>query len=237
MAVRLGILYPGEAAADDYAALTQKVRPAAAVLLQRTPVPEDAHTVPALRELGHSERLVPRAGHCRRNGAQAVIWACTSGGFVRGPDGAAEQVRRLGAAAGRPATNTALAYVAALQALELTRVAVSATYPEPVAVLFDEFLQMHGIEIVRRTCRNIPSAAAAGHLRAASVDRFIDGDDPRAQALLVPDTALHTADRIESWERRLGKPVLTANQVTLWGAMTLAGADPTAGPGRLFQTS
>ena len=43
---------------------------------------------------------------------------------------------------------------------------------------------------------------------------------------LVPDTALPTLDILAELEESLGKPVLTANQVTLWQAFHLAGAPP-----------
>ena len=51
-------------------------------------------------------------------------------------------------------------------------------------------------------------------------------DSPRAQALLIPDTALHTAMWVADLERRAAKPVLTANQVTAWMGLRLAGNTP-----------
>jgi maleate cis-trans isomerase len=47
-------------------------------------------------------------------------------------------------------------------------------------------------------------------------------DHPQAEALLLPDTALHTAAHIPALEKDLGKPVLTANQVTVWEGLRLA---------------
>lgn len=48
-----------------------------------------------------------------------------------------------------------------------------------------------------------------------------EADSPDAEALLLPDTALHTATHIPALEKELGKPVLTANQVTVWEALRL----------------
>jgi maleate cis-trans isomerase len=46
---------------------------------------------------------------------------------------------------------------------------------------------------------------------------------------------MHTARLIERLEAELGKPVLTANQVTLWQGLRLAGlAVPTPRLGTLF---
>ena len=47
------------------------------------------------------------------------------------------------------------------------------------------------------------------------------GDHPEAEAVLLPDTALHTAAWIQELEAALGKPVLTANQVTVWEGLRL----------------
>jgi maleate cis-trans isomerase len=53
--------------------------------------------------------------------------------------------------------------------------------------------------------------------------------------VLVPDTALHTIAGLETLEAAVGKPVLTANQVSAWEGLRLAGAGPVPhGPGRLF---
>ena len=64
------------------------------------------------------------------------------------------------------------------------------------------------------------------------------GDDPAADAVLVPDTALTTTQHIAGLEVELGKPVLTANQVTIWYALQVAGVLTQApGFGRLLALS
>ena len=51
----------------------------------------------------------------------------------------------------------------------------------------------------------------------------------------MPDTALHTAAWLTDFEDAVGKPVLTANQVTFWEALRLAGQQARADRlGRLF---
>jgi maleate cis-trans isomerase len=61
-------------------------------------------------------------------------------------------------------------------------------------------------------------------------------DHPDAEAVLLPDTALHTAAWLDELEEVLGKPVLTANQVSVWEGLRLAGdTRPRDGLGSLFQ--
>jgi maleate cis-trans isomerase len=53
----------------------------------------------------------------------------------------------------------------------------------------------------------------------------------------VPDTALHTVRLVDVWEAGLGRPVLTANQVSAWHGLRLAGWQGRAsGLGALFDS-
>jgi hypothetical protein len=53
-------------------------------------------------------------------------------------------------------------------------------------------------------------------------------DTPDAEAVFAACTALHTLDVLEALEDDLGKPVVTANQATMWDALRLAGVSPPA---------
>ena len=73
--------------------------------------------------------------------------------------------------------------------------------------------------------------------RTAVLDHATRNDHPRAEAILLPDTALHTIEFLDELEAAAGKTVLTANQVTVWEALRLAGAlMPQEGLGTLFRT-
>ena len=54
--------------------------------------------------------------------------------------------------------------------------------------------------------------------------------------MFVSCTNLPTYDVIAPLERELGKPVLTANQVTMWAALRVAGA-AAVGPGQRLLTA
>ena len=58
-----------------------------------------------------------------------------------------------------------------------------------------------------------------------------DVDTPEGDAIFISCTGLRTAAIIEDLEADLGKPIVTANQATLWHAAQLAGA-PVARPAR-----
>jgi maleate cis-trans isomerase len=230
----VGFIYPDHAAESDY--------PWAARLLGVSlPVVHvygtDLHAVPELMDLGSPAKLAEGVALLAPQRPAAVVWACTSGSFVFGPDGAAEQVERLAAQAGVPASSTSFAFVHALAALGCRRVAVAASYPHDIAELFASFVAAHGVTVEAIGDAGIPTAAEVGRLTPAQVRELaVRNDAPGAEALLIPDTAMHTIAQVDELERLLGKPVLTANAVTVWEGLRIAGiACRAAGLGTLFE--
>ncbi|MEV6834265.1 decarboxylase [Streptomyces sp. NPDC051133] len=219
----LGFLYPGHSAEDDYPRIEQLLGSDIRVDLVHTDIGEDAHRVDALREMGSAERLGAGMEGLRLAGAETVVWACTSGSFVHGWDGAQDQVRALARLAGMPASSTSFAFVHAARELGVRRVAVGATYPQDVAELFGDFLRAGGLEVVGMRSSGIVTAAEVGTWGEEDVLTLARAADvPDAQAVLLPDTALHTAAHLALLEKALSKPVLTANQVTVWEGLRLA---------------
>lgn len=234
-----GFLYPGHSAEDDYPAFAERLGGGARLQVVHTLMREDAHRVDALLDVGGADVLTAGAERLRALGADSAVWACTSGSFVFGWEGARLQVAGVEAAAGVPASSTSFAFVNALRHLGLSRVAVAATYPDDVAQRFVEFLGEGGITVASLASRGIVTAAEVGLLPPQEVVDFVARNDhPGAEAVLVPDTALHSAGLLDALEERLGKVVLTANQVSVWEGLRLAGAErPRPGLGTLFRTT
>lgn len=236
---RLGFLYPGYAAEDDYPRMARLIGDGIAVELVHTSVGVDAHRADALIDLGSTERLRDGASVLKQRNVDCAVWACTSGSFIFGWEGARRQVQELEDFLAVPASSTSFAFVNAIRALNLKRVSIAATYPRDVAEAFATFLSESGIETVSIGSQDIITATEVGTLRRERVISFVSsGDHPDAEAVLVPDTALHTIEWIEELESALGKPVLTANQVTMWEALRLTGTrreHPSLG--HLFRTS
>ncbi|MEU2551147.1 MULTISPECIES: maleate cis-trans isomerase family protein [unclassified Streptomyces] len=219
----LGFLHPGRPGEDDYPRIEQLLGSDIRVDLVHTDVGEDHLRVDALREMGSPERLAAGMERLRLTGAETVVWASTSGSFVHGWEGAQEQVRSLAVMAGMPASSTSFAFVHAAHEIGARRVAVGTTYPEEVAALFADFLRTGGLEVVATRSSGIVTADEVGtwgEEEVLTLARAADAAD--AQAVLLPDTALHTAAHLALLEKALSKPVLTANQVTVWEGLRLA---------------
>ena len=157
------------------------------------------------------------------------MWACTSGSFVYGTQGARAQADAIASRAGVPASSTSLAFTEACRALGLTRVAVAASYPADLAGHFRTFLQDAGIEVVSFLANDIATAGEVGLLGRDEVTRLVlAADAPDAEAILVPDTAMHSLRWLDHLEEAAGKTVLTANQVTVWEGARIGAGSPGA---------
>lgn len=233
----IGFLYPGYSAEDEYPTMERLLAASGSPVslpVVHTLMREDAHRVDALLDIGGADVLA--SGARSLPAVDAAVWACTSGSFVFGWDGASAQVSGVSEASGVPASSTSFAFVNAARHLGLTRVAVAATYPREVASRFVSFLGSAGIEVVSLSCEGIVTAAEVGTLGRDEVLSFVAANDHvDAQAVLVPDTALHTVSWLTDLEESLGKPVLTANQVSVWEGLRLVGASSSrTGLGALF---
>jgi len=234
--ITVGLLYPGYGAEDDYPALEARLGGAVRLPLVHTSVGEDAHRVEALLDLGHATRLAEGARELASHRPDSVMWACTSGSFVFGWDGARDQVDGLSRELQLPVSSTSIAFVNAVHALGITRVGVAASYPQDVAARFFEFLDKGGIDVIGTASHGILTAAEVGLLDHDDVVSLVQTvDTAEVDALLIPDTAMHSLAWLDDLEVAAGKPVLTANQVTVWEGLNLLGAVPRLeGMGSLF---
>ncbi|MGH3626970.1 MAG: maleate cis-trans isomerase, partial [Sciscionella sp.] len=167
----LGFLYPGHAAEDDYPRMQAMLGDRAELIVAHT-YGQDLHAVRELLDLGSPHRLAQGAAQLRVHRPDAVLWACTSGSFVYGPEGAQRQLDALAEAAGVPASSTSFAFLHAIKALGLHRVAIAASYPAEVAALFADFLAAGGIEVLGLSSAGITTAAAVGALNEDEVISF-----------------------------------------------------------------
>jgi maleate cis-trans isomerase len=199
-------------------------------------VAEDAHREDALRLTGDQAALQDGATQLMAEPMDALVWACTSGSFVFGFQGARRQAAALEAFAGVPTSSTSLAFLDACRHLGVTRVALAATYPMDVVELFVRFLAEGGLSVVARTGAGIITGMEVGTLERGDILGMVAGANHQdAEAILIPDTAMHSIGFLEELDQAAGKPVLTANQVSIWQGLRMAGHPATQpGMGALF---
>jgi maleate isomerase len=164
-----------------------------------------------------------------------TAYACTSGSFIGGLVGEAALVAAMEDAGAPAAVTTSGALLIALRQLRITRIAAVTPYTEDLNEGLDGYLAEAGVEVVASAGLGLSSEIWTVPYETTS-DLVRDTDTPDAQAVFVSCTNLPTYDVIAKLEADLGKPVLTANQVTMWAALTIAGRNA-VGPGqRLLET-
>jgi maleate isomerase len=165
-----------------------------------------------------------------------VTYACASGSFVNGAAGEAALQASMMSAGAPAATTTSGGLIQALRALGLNRIAVVTPYIDSVTERLLGFLGEHRVEVV--------SSVGLGLLDhiwkvgyAEIVQAVTTVDVPDADGLFISCTNVPTYDIIGPLERWLGKPVLTANQVTMWSALHAIGSPMMAAGQWLSQVS
>ena len=183
-----------------------------------------------ITRISESALVADAAADLVTTGSRVHAYACTSGSFIRGVLGERALVQSMVAAGAPAAVTTSGALTAGLAHLGVTRVAVATPYDEELTELLGEFLVEAGVRLVgsahlglSNDIWKVPYETTAELIRRA--------DRTEAEAICVSCTNLHTYDLIAPLEAELGKPVLTANQVTMWASLRVLGC-AAVGPGQ-----
>lgn len=217
---RIGIIYPGDGALDrefwDFAP------DAVSLHFTRQPQHEGPVGLATMKALVDDGSLESCADSLKIIRPAAVAFGCTSASFIRGLDGEKAIRDRIEKASGSRATTTSGSILAGCRILGLGKVAVAAPYVEEVSVKLGEFLEEGGIGVTRVRPMGLDSGIA--EVPVSEVVRVgLETDTPDADGLVISCTNLVTLEAIPELERRLGKPVVSANQATVWNACRLAG--------------
>lgn len=220
---RLGIIYPADGALDhEYWELVPN---GVSVHITRLSIPTEEQTLAALQAQTQSLDIERAASDLSVIPLDAIAYACTSGSFVHGKGSDMEIIRRMETASGVTCTTTTTAAVRALQTLGCKRISVVTPYPDEVNASLKAFMEDSGFNVVtlrglglNREIYNQPAGAAYRLAREA--------DDSAADAIFISCTNFRTVEVLEALERDLGKPVVSANQVTVWDLLRLAGVNP-----------
>ena len=179
-------------------------------------------TVEFAEEICSADVVAPAVGSLLATRPEAVAYACTAASFVRGKAG--EKLLRsaiLEAGAPQAATSSG-ALLMALDVLQITSLAIATPYNEVLTDLLGNYIEESGRKVVSRRFLDLEEGIA--RVKYSAVRRMAhEVDHPDAEAIFFSCTNLHTFDMIEELEKELGKPILSANQVTMWAAFKLGG--------------
>lgn len=175
-----------------------------------------AHLASATRDLLHIE-------------PEVVCYLCSSASFVNGIAGERETRSIMSAAGGPQPLTTSGALAEVLPELDLAKIAVVTPYFADVTAKLHQFLGELGVETVASQHLGLGGGIWRVDYRTVA-EHIMAADRPDAEAIFVSCTNLPTFDLVEPLERMLGKPVFTANQLTMWACLRRMRV-PTVGPG------
>jgi len=125
---------------------------------------------------------------------------------------------------GKPATTAATATIQALEVLGVKRLAFCAPWTDEINEFSVGFLRANGIEVPRHKALGIAKNLDIGRLDSSTAyDMALELDGPDVEAIMLACGNWFTMEVIDQLEQKTGKPVLTTNQVSLWGALKILG--------------
>ncbi len=181
------------------------------------------------REVVHAAGLLADAK------CDIIVFHCTGSSMEAGFEGEQRIVSAMAAATGRRATSTASAIVEALHAVGAHRLALISPYESNEHEV--SFLRSAGFEVVMDRAMRLPGSDAYVSTPASFwIEATEQAADPRVDAYLLSCTNIRSPEVVEELEQRLGKPVITSNQATLWYCLRACGLpDVVPGLGGLFR--
>ncbi|SEO57373.1 maleate cis-trans isomerase family protein [Amycolatopsis saalfeldensis] len=180
-------------------------------------VSDSRHLAAATRDVLHVE-------------PEVVAYLCSSGSFVNGIDYERSLTKAICDAGAPDAVTTSGALAEVLQQLDLHKVSVLTPYDADLTGKLHDFLGELGVHTVSSDHLGLGGGIWKVSYRTIA-ERILAADHSDAEAIFVSCTNLPTFDLIEPLEAALGKPVLTANQLTMWACLRRMGL-PIVGPGR-----
>jgi maleate cis-trans isomerase len=167
----------------------------------------------------------------------AIVFAATAPTLAKGKGYDRELINRMEDASGRPATTAATAFVEALGALGVERIAIGQPWSKTMEKPMIAFMEAHGFEVVHSEVVGFVHSIELGRVGPDTAYELARRTDrPEAQAIIMPGGNWASMPVIDRLENELGKPVLVNNAVSIWaGLRLLKRTDSIAGYGRLLR--
>lgn len=234
---RLGIIYPESGLADmEYYHLAPA---GVSVHITRTSMADEegSVTLETMTQVAGGERFDALAASLSSIKPHALCWMCTSGSFSRGPLWDETLRNILSTHGGCPATTTSTAMVTALNALGTKNVALGTPYEPRLNQKLVEYVNHFGFTVVNQVGLNLTLDWDIGRLGPEELRNLVmNANVDDAEAVFISDTGIILSPIVQSLEDDLGKPVISANMVSMWHMLRMAGIrEPQPGLGRLFQ--
>lgn len=151
-----------------------------------------------------------------------IAYGCTSGSLIKGLNFDKGIIEEIELETKIKATTTSTALLDALKELGVKTIAVGTPYSNEINEKVKNFLEEAGFKITNIIGLNIPSDVDVGKQEpyvAYSLGKRVNTDD--AECIFLSCTDFRTFEIIDILEKKLRKPIISSNQVTLWHILKL----------------
>jgi maleate isomerase len=183
------------------------------------------------------EDAVKAAADLTTAGVNVIIYGCTSGSFIGGPDWEAKLTHTLEEETGLPAITTTRAVIEGLKVLNAKKIVVATPYPHEIDEKEREFLENKGFRVLAMKGLGIIDNLKVGLQAPETAYRLVkEIFMPEADAVFISCTNFRTIEIIEALELDLIRPAITSTQASMWAALRkLNIKDKTSGFGKLLR--
>jgi maleate cis-trans isomerase len=169
-----------------------------------------------------------------------IAYGCTTGSFYKGAGWDREMLALIERRAGVPAVAASPSVVEALRFFGAERISVATPYPEWNNQKLRAYLETAGFEVLNVDGEPVAARSGAQGINDQDPESVIEFASkvcrPEADVLFCSCTAWRSMEAAEILEQRVGKPVVTSNQATIWAAFRKIGiCQPIRGFGRLLE--
>ena len=152
---------------------------------------------------------------------KAIAYGFTTATFYRGAEHAREMVRTIEENSGAIGIVPSLAIIEALAFFKAKKISIATPYPEWNNQVLLEFFRETDIEVLKLDGDSRPAEKAIQSpmwdQKPETILEFtVNSCHSKADVLLLPCTAWRSFEVVEQIEYKLGIPVVTANQATIW---------------------
>ena len=166
---------------------------------------------------------------------QAICHGCTASGFLKTPQEDSDQAKELTAQTQIPCVTSAASIVGALRAVSAQKISVASPYEPWLNERVKIYLELAGFEVLA-----IAGLGTQAHGSiSAPVIKALAHEVMRTntEALFISCSNFRTLSLITELENELGRPVITSNQASMWGALrSMNDLRTIKHAGKLFQT-
>ena len=190
-------------------------------------------TVSALEEMS---RDALRAGRLLATaGVDVLIYGCTSGSLIKGVEWERSLASTIEEETGIPTVTTAGAVVEGLRSMGVERVGVATPYTDDINALERGFLEAYGFEVQEVKGLQIVDNHEIGAVSPERIEALVDSVSGGTGGVFVSCTNLPVVPLLDELEEKIGLPIVSSNQASMWAGLKALGHGGFEGYGRLLK--